>query len=289
MSMSLSTTSVLDAECGVEQFIPVHALRVDESYQRELNRQRAMKIAREFSFELAGRLIVSQREDNSFYVVDGRHRLAAMQIKHLALAPCVVYSGWTPKNEAQIFYIMNTTAKNPTPFERHKAALLIGEPIAVAIDQLVHGIGGEITERHPESGYPHRIAAVEMLRRIYRYKGDKSGYNGPQCLQETLSIIMDVWGHLDYQRGVHQIAPFHADIVMGLAAFLVAARKDRNWSERKLREALSTTTPHRIAQAATVFIGAKPSIGIAVKIKELYNKGKREATKLGDWPISVPF
>lgn len=93
-----------DIAAGEFRQIPKFSLLFDQSYQRDLIKERVLKIQREFSWFSFGVLTVVQREDDYYYVVDGQHRLKATHdLKLIRTVPCLVFRLTSVQQEAMAF------------------------------------------------------------------------------------------------------------------------------------------------------------------------------------------
>lgn len=265
------TTGSMLTEYGTEQYLPANALAVDPTYQRPTNAGRVKKIADSFDAELAGRLVVNLRKNGQYHVVDGQHRLAAMRMRKIPLVPCIVYEGWTPEREAEVFRLLNTLTKQPTHYERHRAGVRAGHKDSLDIEEIVAAVGCRLIERSHSGGSGKKIAAVLMCYRIYH-----SRFGGPDLLRRTLSVLSDSFGDQDHA--------FDGDMVVGVAFFLWRASREGQFDEDHLRQTLQATTPSELMRAASDWLRVtKYKYGaIAYVIRERYNKGKR-SKRLDVW------
>ena len=105
--------------------IPLSEMKIDLSYQRYVDEARVKKIASEWDDMKANIIHVSHRPDG-YYVVDGNHtRLAYEKVGGKEL-PCRVHEGLTVKDEARLFYELNSSQKKPTFNEVFKAKVAAG-------------------------------------------------------------------------------------------------------------------------------------------------------------------
>jgi len=58
----------------------LHSLLIDDAYQRALDSAHALSLSRDFMWRLAGALVVSERSDGTYRLVDGQHRAAALRL-----------------------------------------------------------------------------------------------------------------------------------------------------------------------------------------------------------------
>jgi hypothetical protein len=140
-----------------------------------------------YSFEIVdvGELVVSRRDSGEHAVVDGQTRAAA--IRELAAAgqipgqvPCLVYSGLTQADEASLFVRLQRERRGMHSYERFRAAVVAGEPEAVAIKALCDRLGYRLGQQATE------LSAVSALENVYR--------RGSAVLERTLLLLRSAWG-----------------------------------------------------------------------------------------------
>ena len=71
--------------------IAVEELNISDAYQRTIVQARANRIAKNLDQDAFGSLTVGQRNDGSFWVVDGMQRLTAARKLGIAMVPCDVF------------------------------------------------------------------------------------------------------------------------------------------------------------------------------------------------------
>lgn len=117
----------------IYDYICVGAMNADTTYQREPDLIRIRKYSKEWEDRLASIILVSKREDGSYWVMDGNHtRLAAKERfgpDHKLL--CSVYIGLTLSEEAEIFTKRNSAQKKPTFNEMLRAKLTARDPFTI--------------------------------------------------------------------------------------------------------------------------------------------------------------
>ena len=116
-------------------------LYIDYGYQRELNENKVLNIARDWSWMAFGTITVSER-DGKLFVVDGQHRVfAARKRPDIEMLPCVVLDSKTQIDEARGFLTAQTQRKPITTVQRFKALLVVKDPSALIVDELVRQSG----------------------------------------------------------------------------------------------------------------------------------------------------
>jgi len=111
---------------------------VDE-YQRDESEGRiAAEIAMHFDRVAFGVLLVIQRADGTMMVADGGTRLsAAKQRQDIDTVPCIVFSGLTDKQEADVFLRVNLNRRKLRVNQQHHAELFSDHVLAVKTQQLI--------------------------------------------------------------------------------------------------------------------------------------------------------
>jgi hypothetical protein len=161
---------------------------VDERVQRNLETRRAQKIADEFDPAAMGTIVLSLREDDKYYVVDGQHRRAAAMLAGHGNTQfdAAVYEGLSLNEEARLFRLLNTT-KVPSAIKRFDIRLVEGEPVAVHIDKIIHPWGWRVGN----PGNANAISAVTTLEVVNGYDPDGER----EVLNRTLGAITGAWNH----------------------------------------------------------------------------------------------
>jgi hypothetical protein len=123
--------------------LPKSSLGIDPDYQREdISETRINDIARAWSWAALGALSVASRPGGGYWVFDGQHRfLAAQKRSDITMLPCMVYQMADIKQEAASFVRANTVRGAVKIGDRHKAALLAEDPVALAAEALVGSCG----------------------------------------------------------------------------------------------------------------------------------------------------
>ena len=123
--------------------IPKADLEVDHGYQRnKVSQRRVDELCRTWDWIACGCLVVSLRDDNKWYVLDGQHRkLAADQRSDIHELPCLVFETSGRREEAIGFLSINQGRVGVAGLDRYKAQLLSGDNTAQALDALLHRTG----------------------------------------------------------------------------------------------------------------------------------------------------
>lgn len=186
----------------VEQ-IPASKIGVDQSYQRPLNRAHVMKIAREFDPDKVGAVVVSYRDDGSYWVIDGQHRVAAMHsIGFDDPIQCLVYEGLTLDREAKMFSAQ-ADSRRMHPVHLYLAKITGGDPKYIAIDEVVQESGFEVSVN--KKGNTIIQAPGALVRAFDR--------GGADHLRVTLAVLSEAWAGRDKMPPAYMITGISAIIL----------------------------------------------------------------------------
>lgn len=209
------------------------------AYQRPLT-SFVERIETNFNPALVGTLAVSERSKTKFAVIDGQTRAEGMRRAGKTEAPCLVYHGLSLAEEAALFSLFQTERRGMTSANRFNAQVVAKDPTALAIAEILDGLGfliGVSSARNVIGA----VAAVE-----YCYHGAKTGRGAKkiadaELLVKVLETIKGAWPTLpDTAR--------NAQMIRGLGFFLANQGKDANLE--RLVQRLSKVQPSELATRA---------------------------------------
>lgn len=219
------------------EIVPIKYLTVD-AYQRPLT-SFVDKIVKNFNPALVGCLCVSKRSNTKFAVIDGQTRAKGMERLGMKEAPCVVFTGLSREQEAALFALFQTERRGMTSAARFNAEVIAKVPTALAINEVVEGIGFRID--HADG--PNTIKAVAAVEYVYHgAKGGKKSQGDPELLAKTLEIIKAAWPKLPDTA-------VSATMIRGLGYFL-AKKENQNVDLDKLALRLGKVSPSELAKRA---------------------------------------
>ncbi|MBY0301273.1 DUF6551 family protein [Sphingomonas ginsenosidimutans] len=162
----------------VLQYCTPDQLRVDPSYQRELDarsHQLIGRIAHGWDWSLFQPLVVARRHDGTLYVVDGQHRLRAAKLRRdIAQLPCVIFYPADPAEEAAVFVDLNQNRRPLTAFALYNAALASGDEQALALDDRLREAGLSFTGAADVKDFkPGALNNVATVRKWHARHGDR--------------------------------------------------------------------------------------------------------------------
>lgn len=163
--------------------LAVSSLLVDPNVQRTVDTQRVERIAAALSPDALGTITVSHRNNGSYHVIDGQHRVAAVRLADGddAKVLCRVFDGLTLAEEAEMFRLLNNTAK-PQALDLFRVRIIAGDPDALAIVDILHRYGWAVGQA--QAGH---IAAASAVERLY--------HRDAEALEKSVAAIARAWGH----------------------------------------------------------------------------------------------
>jgi hypothetical protein len=159
----------------------------------------------DFEREGLGVIHVSHREDGTYHIVDGQHRIAAWRVMGNAsvAVPCVMYEGLSRAEEAAMFRRLNNT-RQVQILDRFRIRIIEGDPIACEISDILASHGWKIAK----GGARGLFFAVAAMEKVYRAK---EGGDADTC-DALIRIATEAWGH--------DSNALRAEIVSGLGVLL---------------------------------------------------------------------
>lgn len=134
---------------GEYKKIPVKDLKLDKNYQRLIS-DKTIRKARRLNLQALVPVIVFQRPDGTYVVVDGQHR-CTMALKgggREFLVPCIVHTH--PKNftlkeckdaESNFFKMLNFARKNLSGLDKYRVGIAQGDESAIAFENNLITLG----------------------------------------------------------------------------------------------------------------------------------------------------
>jgi hypothetical protein len=171
-------------------WLGLELLSIDEHYQREIGqagRAHIHRILGAWNWNRYQPIVVNERADGTYAVIDGQHRLAAARLHPLIdELPCYIVSVPDMAAEAAIFADVNTRRLALTSQQKFFASLAGGEGWAVNITRICERAGVRIL-RSPPSGAipPLSILAPFTLQKVLQRIGASPLETALRLLAET--------------------------------------------------------------------------------------------------------
>lgn len=249
--------------------LPAHVLRLGAPYQRPTDMARVDTYAKTFDPSRLEIIDVSLRNDGTYWVVDGQHRVhAARKAEYGDMLLCKVNTGLTLEQEAERYVRLNKDRKNPTKLELFWARFIAGDEHVVAIKQIVEDEGFKVAKFLGGSG----IVAIAAVEKSYKSDG------GP-ILRKTLAALREAWG-----PGFTPSA-----VVLHAVSSFVNQYRDE-YDHNRLVDVLTGITPRRLEAGVSAVAAEIKDAGGTYEgattggrfIQRLYNKGLRRR-RLPEW------
>jgi hypothetical protein len=256
-----------------EKMVCVGLIESDEAhYQRPPCDHQIKRIVDNFNpLGLLG-IIISQRADGSFWVIDGRRRSLAGKRKygyHYEVRAYVI-TGLTIPDEARLFDIFNAKRGPVSTGTRVRALYNANDPKwRGIIDGVLAGL--KLDYEFKKSGHKSlscgRLRCWGALEKIH----DRQDM-GIEHLRRTLAFCIAAW-----DRDPHS---FSSDCVRGVAAFIARHENDLNpqYSDESVIKKLQTASFKVISRSASEFVveGTAGDLAFMYALLRFYNSGKKK-------------
>ena len=176
---------------GEPAWLRLDRLVIDRRYQREVNKQgirNIYKIVREFDWAKYSPLIVSPAQGGvgEYAILDGQHRAIAAHLLGLEHVPCMVHQ-LDLQAQARVFRDVNQTVTKPSKLDLHHAAVLAGEPAAIAVHTVCQSAGVKMLSYNKALNLmrPDETVAVAMIGKVLRRHGFENALRALTILVEA--------------------------------------------------------------------------------------------------------
>ena len=253
-------------------------LNSDKTNQREVDLGFVDKLAQHWDVNMCDDLIVNRRSDGSLYLLDGQHRLLAIQkLMGLEMLPADY------KPYCRIIEI-SSSEEGKYIAERDKLKRKYShldkwgprrsyDPKVKTIDLIVQKAGFIIANKRQ----------IQNKRVIESAKAVESVYDKElNLLESTLAFIRAVWYDQPFST--------NADIITGVACFLYCTQNNRFFEWDKVVACMANVPIQSVRQRRAIkkaTTSVKPIHGVADSILEIYNEtvgqGGRKLKYTRDW------
>lgn len=157
-------------------WVAIDKLRIDDRYQRPLNRHNWAaigRIARAFDWSLFTVVDIAPVGEGVFCVIDGQHRVHAALMAGIDKVPVRIVAE-PVAGQARAFMGINGNVTAITPFHVLRASLAAGEPWAVAADQAIGRAGCRLMTSNGSAitKQPGEVYAVQWVRALADRDGE---------------------------------------------------------------------------------------------------------------------
>lgn len=165
-------------------------LTIDKTYQREISKQGAAHVNRillSFNWNHYQPIVVSERDDGIYAVIDGQHRLeAAKRHPLIESLPCYIIDAADAAKQAAIFVAVNSRRIALTSLQQFHAAVAAKQPEAMSAAGLCRDAGVTILKAPPSYDIPPRsIISPFTLLKMVRQVGRPAVATAIKLLAET--------------------------------------------------------------------------------------------------------
>lgn len=163
--------------------VKVSDLIIDLSYQRKPNQIKVAKIIKDFDPNALGVIICSIRENGVIAVIDGGHRISALNAMgmHNSDVRCLVFFGLSLSQEAEMFATLNDNRTKPKTQDIFKSKVIAKDETAIDIDNVIKKYGLSISNAPSMNG----IRAIGTVTNIYKKYGVDVLDKTIMCLTEA--------------------------------------------------------------------------------------------------------
>lgn len=171
---------------GRAMHLSVGEIKVDHRYQREqLIRQKLLDIASQFKWTAFGTIVVMQRSNGDYFVVDGQQRLSAAKLRGDILdVPAIVFQSDGPDHEARAFLDLNTRRAAVRATDKFRAASRAGVEPERTIDKWLSSNGLSAGSDHGND--PTSIAWVKEI--VETWKLDEEACKSAVLIQRRITL-----------------------------------------------------------------------------------------------------
>jgi hypothetical protein len=231
-------------------------LQICEAYQRTVVRARVNHIKKHYDPDALGSICVGERNDGTFWIVDGQQRVTALKEMGIVRVSCDIFESRGKSHEAQIFRQKNKHRTSVSARGNFKAALTEGDPQAIAIQATVESAGLSLMLEGGSKGWP-QVCCVGALASIFED-------GGAEHLTRVLNVVCKSWkGESDALQGT---------ILQGLGVFLMKADVDDKRLTLKMKK-VEPMAVLRFADSQRKLLGGGRSGAVATAFLNFYNKG----------------
>lgn len=161
--------------------IPLKHIVVGD-YQRQPSARRVERIAAGFDTAKLGILIVNDRQDGTYAMLDGQHRLSALRTLGYTDANCLVLAGLTLEQEADYYRRQNENHANLNNYDLYLAGVVAGDPHYLKLKETL----GRYGYRAHNTSAPKNVTAIAAVTKIVELYGF-------DVLDRTFAYICAAW------------------------------------------------------------------------------------------------
>lgn len=234
-------------------------IQSDSSYQREI-KPKHLKIVSDFNEDALGVPLVGQREDGSYWIVDGLQRIAALLKMGKKTIRAEVFASQGPEHEATIFKLVNMNRTKLNAIEEFRALLTSHDELAWKVKDTIEAYGYKIS-----MSSQGKMKGTDTSKQLTCIKTllSEVGRFGTEALQFTLTVIDASWP--GDPLGVYN------GMIAGMCSFW-RRRKELTDLERFIARC-KTVTPQRVLYTAQQMkLTQNLETAVADQLEKVYRK-----------------
>lgn len=131
-------------------------------YQKPVETARVSRIVARFNPAKLGSVLLSDRKDGTYAIVDGQHRLAAVRQMNIDEIHAVILEGLTVEQEADLFRTQNENVVPPNAIDQFRAGVVAKDPHYLTIKAILDKYGYAVSD----DSRPYHVRAVGTLTGI---------------------------------------------------------------------------------------------------------------------------
>lgn len=240
-------------------WVPVAAIRVDDNYQRGLQRRRVGQILRDFDWAHFQPVMLAAHEDGTYTVFDGQHRVEAARLHpDIDAVPAAIVTFSRAFEEAGAFLGVNVNRTAISTVEKYHAGIEAGDERMMRICAVLEEAGCEVLPAGTHSPGPNRTAAVSAIERALSRYGD-------QAVTDALLTLRAAWPR--------DTKALNGSLIMALARIFRANKEISR--ERMAAKMMGKDRELLLADALKIkqSLGRDAVHAITLTLVEIYNRG----------------
>lgn len=247
----------------------VHFRTEPYGYARPLRQWRVNQLIATFERAALGVLLLSMRNDGSYAILDGHHRMQAAKHHGLASLDAFVYIDLTLEQEAHLYRKFGEYLKQ-TALDRYHAGVAERMPEYLGIQRVLTSLGLHVPQTLGPS-YTGVVAVDALIRVATVY--------GLPILTDSLALLQKAFQP--------EARAYRGMCINGTAAFLARFQTNPDYRENRLIQRLAREGISKIErQAGTIKeanMASNPNAAWGMALLKLHDKHPCPKP-LGDWP-----
>ena len=146
--------------------IPLKHIIVGE-YQRDPSSRRVERIVSNFDPAKLGVLVVNQRREGVYAILDGQHRLSALRTLGFPDTNCLVLTGLSIEQEADYYRKQNENQAALTNYDLYLGGIVAGDPHYLMLKDTL----GKFGYKASKHSAPKNVTAIAALNKITKMYG----------------------------------------------------------------------------------------------------------------------